>query len=41
MRPPSRLHTDADFAQACHWLGACRLIIHVPLCGEVWFERKD
>jgi hypothetical protein len=38
---PTALNTDEDWAKACAWLAHYRLILHVPLRGEVWFERKE
>ena len=37
---PSALYTDADWAVAIRWLQHYRLRLHVPLRGEVRFERK-
>jgi hypothetical protein len=40
MLPPA-LNTDEQWAMAIAWLQAHGLILHVPLRGEVWFERKS
>jgi hypothetical protein len=38
---PASLATDADWAAAIRWLQHHKLILHVPLKGQVWFERKE
>jgi hypothetical protein len=37
---PTALNTDEDWAAAIAWLAHHRLILHVPLRGQIWFERK-
>lgn len=38
---PTALQTDEDWAAAIEWLAHHKLILHVPLRGQVWFERKE
>lgn len=39
MLPPA-LNTDAQWAMLCAWLGERGFILHIPLRGEMWLERK-
>ena len=37
---PRQLNTDEDWAALIAWLQARRLIVHIPIRGPIWFERK-